>query len=236
MSERISDIYGGKDPRDIPVYSIAEAAKYIHLAPATLRSWIRGRPYQRRDGVAYFRPPIQLSDPAINHLSFWNLVEAYVLRALRVEHLVSMRDVRTALNYAQREMEIKYLLRSRNLETAAGELFIRKYGELVNLSQSGQLAMRMLLEDQLRRVEWDPHDLLATRFFPFPRLRDEIIRIMIDPRIAFGRPVIQPGAISTAIIVARIDAGETVDEISTDYDLDRRAIEEALIYERAQAA
>jgi hypothetical protein len=56
-------------------------------------------------------------------LSFNNLVEAYVLRSLRHKHMVSMIDVRTALDYAFADLNIKRLLLNQELLTAAGELF-----------------------------------------------------------------------------------------------------------------
>lgn len=33
------------DIRDQPAYTVAEAARYLKLAPATLRSWVAGCPY-----------------------------------------------------------------------------------------------------------------------------------------------------------------------------------------------
>jgi hypothetical protein len=85
---------------DVPAYGIAEAARYIKLPPATLRSWVVGRSYPKRDGAGYFEPLIQLPQENNSLLSFANLVEAYVLRALRQEHGVSIKDVRAALDYA----------------------------------------------------------------------------------------------------------------------------------------
>jgi len=199
---------------------------------ATLRTWVYGRHYERKNGLAFFTPPIQLSDPEVRKLSFWNLIEAHVLKSLRVEHSVSMEDVRLALDYAEKEMGIENLLRRKELRTGAGKIFIDKYGELINASQSGQIAMKRMLEDYLRSVQWGA-DSFATRFFPYPVIESTSSRIVIDPTVGFGRPVIQPGCISTAIIVSRVDAGEDLRAIAHDYDLDLRAIEEAVVYERA---
>jgi uncharacterized protein (DUF433 family) len=43
--------------------------------------------------------------------------------------------------------------------------------------------------------------------------------IAIDPRIAFGRPIIVRAGISTAAIAGRIDAKESAAEVAADYDL-----------------
>lgn len=228
------DIYGGRDPREIPAYSIAEAGRYLRIAPATLRSWVIGRPYLRRDGPAFFSPLIQSPDSNNNKLSFSNLVEAHVLRSLRVQHRVSIQAVRDALNYAQSTLHIERLLLSPQLRTDAGELFLDRYIELINLSQSGQLAIRIVFEAHLRRIERDEHGL-PNQLYPFVRQdwESETREIVIDPCIAFGRPIIKSKSVSTAIIVSRIDAGETISELAFDYDLDPSDIKTAVVYERA---
>ena len=56
---------------------------------------------------------------------------------------------------------------------------------------------------------------------------------MIDARIAFGRPVIASKSIATRAIAERIDAGESVDDVASDYGLNLFEIEQAAVYERA---
>lgn len=222
------------DPREAPAYPLAEGARYVKIAPATLRSWVLGRAYPKREGTGHFKPLIALPDRKKRLLSFWNLVEAHVLRALRTEHGVSIKAVRTAIGFSERSLGIDRLLLSRDLCTHAGDLLLEKYGELVNLSRSGQMALRLLLQAHLRRVEWD-EDLFPLRLFPIVRdAAPEAPRLIaIDPRIAFGRPVIYRRGISTAAITGRIDAGESVDDIAADYELEPNEIEEAVVYEQA---
>jgi len=220
--------------RKAPAYPLAEAARYLRLAPATLRSWCVGRPYQRRDGTAHFRPLIQLPGRDGTILSFENLIEAHVLRALRIEHSVSIKDVREAILFAEKSLKIKRLLTSRELRTHAGELLLDRYGQLISLSRSGQLAMRKLLEAYLRRVEWD---LSAVPFRLYPFVRGESDgaprNIAIDPTIAFGRPVLLSHWVSTRAIIDRIDAGESLEDVAQDYELESQDVEEAILFERA---
>lgn len=227
---RIStNIYGKYSPQDVPAYNLAEAAKYLHIATATLRSWIIGRSYPRETGPGFFKPLIQLPDPSDRHLSFANLVEAHNLRALRTEHGVKIRAVRIALEYAERVCGIQRLLLRPELRTHAGDLFLDKYRELVNLSRAGQMALRMVLNDYLKRVVWKQD--LPTRLYPF--LGDFKRIIAIDPLIAFGRPVVISKGISTAVITDRIDAGESVKCIAKDYDLTETDVKTAVRYEKA---
>jgi uncharacterized protein (DUF433 family) len=227
-------IYGGEDPRDVPAYGLTEAARYVKLAPATLRSWVRGRSYETSSGMGFFEPLIRLPEGRASNLSFWNLVEAHVLRALRTDHGVSIKAVREALDYSERELRIERLLLDRTLSTSAGEIFLDRYGELINLSRSGQVAMRAVLADHLRRVERDEGGL-PIKLFPFLRveLGGAESTILIDPTVSFGRPIICGSGISTAAIAARVDAGENVEEVAQDYGLSSKQVEEALIYERA---
>ncbi len=206
----------------------------MRIAPATLRSWVVGRDYPKSGGVARFKPLLRLPNINRTDLSFANLVEAHVLRALRADHAVSIKDVRSALDFAEKAFGIQRLLLSPALRTEAGNVFLERYGELVNLSKSGQLAMKKILEAHLRRVEWGPTDT-PSRLYPFIRgdYIDAPKPIAIDPLIAFGRPIILRKGVSTSAIADRIDAGETVDELARDYDLEPREVEEAVVYERA---
>jgi uncharacterized protein (DUF433 family) len=56
---------------------------------------------------------------------------------------------------------------------------------------------------------------------------------VIDPKIAFGRPVVSEAFVSTRTIVDRIDAGEKMEDVARDYSLTPKAVEEAVLYERA---
>ena len=115
------------DPREFPTYGIAEAAGYLHIPPATLRSWTVGRTYQTREGPKPFESLIKLPDLSQARLSFSNLVEAHVLRGLRTRHDVSIRAVRQALSYAEQQLGLERLLLSEELLTSAGEIFLADF-------------------------------------------------------------------------------------------------------------
>lgn len=219
--------------RDRAAYGIAEAARYIRVPAGTLRSWVIGRSYPTQRGRREFSPLIVPPPTGKGLLSFANLVEAHVLKALRTEHGVPIAEVRHAIQYAERELKIDRLLLRQELLTSGREVFLEHYGQLVNLSRSGQLAMAQVLEAHLKRVEWD-RARLPIRLFPFVRGEsDGTAVIAIDPRQSFGRPIVLRQGISTAIIADRIDAGESVEELAADYGLGTREIQEAVVYERA---
>lgn len=221
------------DVRSLPAYSINEAARYVRLSPATLRSWFIGRPYPTARGTSHFRPLLAPSQRNPPTLSFWNLVEAHVLRALRTEHGVPLQAVRQALAFAEKRLNIEHLLLREELRTSGGELFLERFGELVNLSASGQLAMREIFAAHLERVEWGRLKA-ATRLYPFVAGEAADAKpIVIDPAISFGRPVVDRAFVTTRSIVERIDAGEDIVAVADDYDLSVAAVKEAVVFERA---
>jgi uncharacterized protein (DUF433 family) len=222
------------DAREQPAYGLAEAARYLKLPVATLRSWVAGRAYPKAKGaVGQFRPLIHPPRRQPPVLTFWNLIEAHVLRSLRTDHGVSLKAMREAVAYAERKLAIQRLLLRKELRTEAGKLFLDRYGELIELSASGQLAMRKVFEEHLKRVEWDQWQF-PVRLYPFVSADTLAPRtIAIDPKIAFGRPVVARAGVSTAAIAGRIDAREPAADVATDYDLTVEEVEQAVLYERA---
>jgi uncharacterized protein (DUF433 family) len=222
------------DIRNRPAYGPAEAARYLRLPAATLRTWLAGRSYPKGATQATFHRLITPAGQQPLQLSFYNLVEAHVLRALRTEHRVALGELRKAITYAERNLELDRLLLSPELRTHGGQIFLDRYAELINLSASGQLAMRKLLEAHLQRVEWDT-SRFPIRLYPYLGAgRSAADRpIAIDPSLAFGRPVVLRAGISTAAIADRIDAGESVESLAEDYELSRDEIEQAVLYQRA---
>ncbi len=218
------------DPREMPAYGLAEAARYLRIPSTTLRAWTRGQRYRTPSGRArFFAPVIILPGSDRPLLSFINLVEAHVLDAIRREHEIPLQRVRRALQYLARTFDSPHPLADQRFETDGVDLFIEHYGQLVNISQEGQLAIRRFLEAHLHRVERDPGGLVV-RLYPFTRKRDpeEPRAVVIDPYVSFGRPILAGTGIPTAIIAERYKAGESVDDLAADYGRGRLEIEEAI--------
>lgn len=206
------------DPRDQPLYTVAEAAQYLGLPRTTLASWVRG------GGL------IQPADSSPPLLSFLNLVEAFVLSAIRRKHEVPMQRARKALHYVRREMGVARPLVNVKLRTDGLDLFVERFGSLVNASQGGtQLMLREALEGYLQRIEWDEVGL-AERLFPLARSGAiaQPKAIVIDPRFGFGRPVIAGTGIRIEIIIERYRAGESTECLAQDYGVSPELIEDAV--------
>jgi len=219
------------DPRLTPAYTVAQAARYLRIPVPTVRSWVSGRNYPKGKGQARFQPVIKPPSDNDTGLSFRNLIELAALRALRTEHGFKLSAVRDALRYAEGELRVSNLLASRELFARPGELFLQRYGQLISLNRAGQLGIQAVLQGLLQRIRWDNN--LPVRFFPALPNRPEAQTVMLDPTVAFGRPVVARLGVATSVIVDRINAGESPEELASDYGAEPEEIFDALAYERA---
>src|SRR6266581_8938770 len=152
------------DVRELPAYGIAEAAHYVLVPRATLRSWVAGMSY----GSGFFKPVIDPAAKSPVALSFINLIEAHVLAAIRRKHRVDMPAVRRAIEYLKKEFGSSHPLADHKFETNGVDLFVEHLGHFISVSQGGQLAVRQLLQAHLRRIEWDEKGF-PLRLYPFTR-------------------------------------------------------------------
>ena len=234
---RALDIYGGRDPVELPAYSIPEVARLIRVPQATVRSWVLGRRYPTaEDRRKLFEPVIRIADPASGSLSFQNLVELHVLSAIRRHHGVRLGEARKAVDYLRRRFKSRHPLADEEMQTDGTKLFVERYGELVDASDQGQMAMKACLSSYLDRIERDARGA-AIRLYPFTTSREEPDRrtVVIDPRVQFGRPCLSGTGMPTAVIAERHQAGDSIREIADDYGLEAYAIEEAIRYESRAA-
>jgi len=220
--------------RERPRYPVADAARYLQIPVSTLHYWVVGGTYPAGGERKRSRSIIRRPNPHDPRLSFANLVEGHVLMALRRQHDVPMRAIRDALRYSEHRLGIPRLLLSEELRAAAGGVFLDKLGSLIDLGRDGQQALREVLGAYLERVSRGVSGL-PERLYPITRTDFAASPkvIVIDPSIAFGKPVIASKAIQTHVVADRFAAGESVSDIASDYDLEVSDVEEAIRYARA---
>lgn len=218
-----------------PRYTIPEAAHYLGMAHATLRSWVAGRTYPTAKGTQ--RSAVLINRPRNSSmLSFENLMEGFVLQSLRVRQKVPMKECKAAMTYAERQYGIKRLLIHPELSSAPGVVFLDRYSELVDLSEQGQTAIKAVFDEHLDRLQFKqgrPHG-----FFPITPDRQDVgpKLVFIAPTISFGRPVVRRVGVSTSIVAERFYIGEPISDIAQDYDMRVEEVEEAVRYERFERA
>jgi uncharacterized protein (DUF433 family) len=152
-----------------------------------------------------------------------------VLDAIRRQHQIPLDKIRLAMKYLQEQFGSEHPLADYRLETDGLDLFVREYGRLINITRSGQIAIKEFLEGYLKRIERNSVGE-AVRLYPFTRKRtiDEPRLVVIDPSVSFGRPVLSGTGVPTSAIAERYKAGESVPQLAHDYGRSTEEIEEAI--------
>ncbi len=227
------------DIRELPSYSITEAALYLGIPPSTLKSWVRG--YRTPSGKR--RPPlIRPADGRRLLLSFYNLAEAHILDVTR-RRKVRRECLRTAVRWAQKNLPGPHPLLSKNLVTAGGHMFVRMLEGTYDASIGGQRIEHHLAPDlkkHMKSIVRDPVDESAVEIHPIrpvPPTKKAAARVYIaesplaiNPTICSGRPTVKGTDVPVAILRHRANAGEPLSDLAKDYGLDIREIEKVIKY------
>ncbi len=230
------DAFTQQDLRNTPGYSIPEAAGYLRLPVSTLRAWMLGQRYRVRREPKVFRPVIGIADRNNRQLSFINLVEAFVLTAVRREHDISLPKVRKAVDYLRRTFKTDRPLAEEQFQTDGVDLFVERFGSLIGATQEGQLQMREIIRDRLKHVLRDPQGV-PEKIVLFPAGCDKVgsADVVIDPKFSFGRPILDGLGVRTAILAERFDAGDNFEVLANEYAAPLEAIQNAIRCERRAA-
>jgi len=216
---KVVDLYGGRDPRELPIYGLGEAAMYLGVPRSTLATWVRG---QHVRGKTRMHALIKV-DRAKALLTFNNLTEAYVLASLTRRFKLPLQRVRHALRFVGGERP----LLTTPFRTDGRGIFVEELGKLVDAAHGGQAAIREVVESSLQRVELDARRL-PVRLYPWRREPTEARIIALDPRRAFGKPTVVGSAVQIETIIDRHRAGDSVAQLAADYQVTADVIEGVL--------
>jgi uncharacterized protein (DUF433 family) len=218
-----------KDPNlELPAYGLSEAALYLRVPIKTLEYWVFGR-----DKI---RPMVKAAGTHPRSLSFMNLLECHMLAAMRKIYDLRLPKIRQAVGHLTKNSSFPHPLVEQPLYTDGVDILIKELDSILNISRGGQFAIPEIICVHLQRIEYEKGKF---KFYPFVRERsaEEPKYIVINPSIAFGKPVIAGTGISTAVIASRFNARESVPDLAQEYGLEEKQIEEAIRWEtRAVAA
>lgn len=203
----------------LPAYKTGEAARLVETAPVTLSYWFYREPV--------FAPTKKRRVP----LSYLQLVEAAFVASYR-KWGVSLQRIRKARQYLSKMFETEYPFALLKLKTDGvhilKDLEERENGrepKVIVTDQFGQEAWPDLIAERFEQFEYE-YDV-ALRWFPRGRSK----RIAIDPRIAFGAPIVISTGVATWVLKERYQTGETLEELEDDFGIGRDDLRLALEFE-----
>jgi uncharacterized protein (DUF433 family) len=234
-------------PMGVGYYSRAEAARLLKVTPSCLNRWIRGYTYKlRQEGDSFVQrqktPVVRAVLPTIDSvlaLSFVELIELRVIKAFTDKGLPLQR-VRVAAERAIELFQTLHPFASKRVFTD-GELVFAELGDtvradfpdLIELTKGKHLQIHsgVLLEGYLDEVSFSQETLLADRWWPLSK----DFPVVLDPKIAFGAPVIEGTATRTDVIAgtARVMSADAAANL---FQLQKRQVQAAVQFEDLLAA
>lgn len=169
-------------------------------------------------------------------LSFWDLIEVRFIEHFRSQGL-SLQFLRKVAVKAREQLgtshpfalsKTKFLTDRRRifLQTAKEEAEEQKRTQDV---LSGQYEMYEAIEELLAKgIAFHPVTELADEWQP---LENDCPNVIINPRYAFGQPVVRESKVPTAAIFRTFKAEGNRDRVAKAYGVKRKSVDEAIDFE-----
>jgi uncharacterized protein (DUF433 family) len=205
------------------IFTLRETAGYLDVPKSTIHDW--ARPATGGPLITVFpRRGVQATVP------FIGFAEAYVLAAFRRAG-VPLQRIRPAVDALSRNIGLEHALASKRLYTDGAEVLYdytaeRDADDLLELVvvRTGQHQFSEVVRDYLKRITYG-NDGWASRVRLPSYERAEVI---VDPRIAFGLPLVVHGGARVEDLVDRFVAGDSVADIAFDFDVPPEEVEDVI--------
>ena len=210
------------DPRfSVPLFTIDEGARRLGIAASTLRDWTR-----RTAGPAPLVHRVAPSSPRAASLPFIGVVEAHMLRGFKDLGLTP-GELRTAVARLRRDTGDEYALATKDVATDGVSLLVNMAVNQEEPPQwvrarDGQQAITEVIKQYLKYVTWRAPDRYPQRLTLKAYQGADVI---IDPRFAFGQPVLKREKIRVEDILDAFWAGESYTTIAGEFGVNPDAVE-----------
>lgn len=196
------------------IYDPTEAARLVRVHPETLARWTTG---QRA-----------IVTPAFDRFfDFEDLVSLLVVAELwrrNVPTAAIRRGVEALAGELGVSRPLAHIDAPERLATV-GRAFFADVGDWADAGKGLQLAFRPMVEPVLRPLEYDPSGM-AQLWRPLPF-------VTATPIVQAGTPCIEATRVPTRTVHGLVRAGEAVDDIAFDLDVEIEHVEAALRFEGA---
>jgi uncharacterized protein (DUF433 family) len=224
---RLEHVDGRASDRSIDdaTFTPAAVARALRLPLGTVRWWAVGS--------SGHEPPIRIADPHQHLMSFRNVVEVHVLKAVmgQARDHVPLAVVRAVVTGLADTLGSDHPLSDARMETSGKEFLAASLGAFAHGTHQGHGRLAAAIALHLSRIVRDASGEPA-RLLLFTRSdRGGPGHVMVDPRVEGGQPCITDSDVSTDEVAAGFKAGDSVADLVRHHGRTRDEIEEAIRYE-----
>jgi uncharacterized protein (DUF433 family) len=219
------------------LYTVPEAARLSGIPAAELRRWLYG--YRVGTGDAKRQmPPLWNPEPGaegVDGLSFHDLLEVRFIKHFR-RLGISLQTIRLAAQNAREILGSPYPFTCRGFRTDGRSIFAEAIAasgdpELLDLKRRQYVIRNVIQPSLFAGLEFE--NGRARRWYPMERSK----AVLLDPEIAFGKPVVADAKVRTDILRdAWLAEGKNTRRVASLYEVSTKAVEAAVRFETRLAA
>lgn len=221
------------DPLDAGFFTPQLASLLLDIPPRKIIGWLRGYSNSNTE------PVLRQDFDGYKAISFLDLMELRFIEYFR-SHGVSMPTIRASAEKARRDWHVRhpFALSKAKYITDRRKIFAQvaedSGDEHTWEMASGQHEMWEAIESIIAKgVEFDPSTQIARTWKP---RASEFPNVIIDPRIAFGRPILESKSVPTDVLFRQWKAEGRKSVVAGLFDIPEEDVETALNFELSVAA
>lgn len=217
------------DPRELPLFDIAEAARFVGVSRTALDEWMR--PVSNEAAISV--PLFHLADPSTGRLSFANLAEVHILEATR-KHQVPTSDLQTAITGLRaRDPGMPYPLLTREFHRRGKRQFVDSLAMSIKGDADQQrrpMRLARLAADLDRHLERIERDVNDDPYQLFPVRHNQNRYVALNINLAAGQPVMAGTGLCVRHLSDLVRDGMSVTRVAHRYGLREKAVVGALAF------
>jgi uncharacterized protein (DUF433 family) len=214
------------------IYTVPEASRLTRVASPRIRRWLKGYKFFSGDrehvSPPVWRGQLQPVDGALA-LGFLDLMEIRVVDAF-LRAGVSWKTLREAERRGSERFRSTHPFCTQRFETDGRSIFVDIGAdsdepillEIIN----DQAVFDAITSPFFKDLEFS-QDRVLERWWPLGDHR----AVVVDPRRAFGKPIVVDRGVPTAILFGAVKASRSIDEVVFWYDVTKSSVVDAIEFE-----
>ncbi len=218
----------------VGLYTFQEATRLTGIKSVDLHRWLHGYKSGKKEMPPLWETELKGSD--LDGLSFHDLLEVRFVKAFR-EVGVSLQTIRIAARNAREMFNSPYPFTCNRFQSDGKTIFgeaMRETGEqdMLDLHKKQFVFEKVIRPFLYEGIEFGAGDR-ASRWFPVQKSK----KVVLDPDIAFGKPIVTDAGIRTDILYeAWLAEDEDKKRVARQFEVPVQAVDTAIRFEERLAA